>query len=74
MSRAQVFNGLDEFPTMWWFPFNQYDNVLVPVEFDTKNQRIFLDYYDIRKFINPKYRSVMDAAAACALKKKRNDD
>ncbi len=74
MSRAQVFNGLDEFPTMWWFPFNQFDNVLVPVEFDTKTMRVFLDYYDIRKFINPKYRSVMDAAAACALKKKRNDD
>lgn len=74
MSRISAFDGFDEFPTMWWFPFNQYDNVLIPVEFDTKTMRVFLDYYYIRKFINPKYRSVMDAAAASALKKKRNDN
>jgi hypothetical protein len=71
MSRLQEFKGLDGLPTMWWFAFNQFDDVLVPVEFDSDNMRIFLDYNDIRKFINPKYLSIMDAAADFALKKKQ---
>ncbi len=71
MSRLQEFKGLDGLPTMWWFAFNQFDDVLVPVEFDSDDMRIFLDYNDIRKFINPKYLSIMDAAAAFALKKKQ---
>ncbi len=68
------FDGLSKLPVMWWFPFTQYDNVLVPVEFKTEIMPFYLDYNDIRKFINPKYLPAMDAAAAFALKKKRNDD
>ncbi|MBO7462406.1 MAG: hypothetical protein J6T96_07400 [Bacteroidales bacterium] len=65
------FGGLYKLPVMWWFPFTQYDNVLVPVEFKTEIMPFYLDYNDIRKFINPKYLPAMDAAAAFALKKKQ---
>lgn len=55
------FKGLDEFPTSWFFVFNKMDEV-IPVEFNTKSCRIFLDYSDIRKFINKKYLKIMDNA------------
>ncbi len=55
------FPGLEEFPTSWWFAFNKMDEI-VPVEFNTSKSRIFLDYADIKKYINPKYLKVMESA------------
>ena len=59
------FSGIKEFPTSWWFSFNKMDEI-VPVEFNTPTARIFLDYADIKKYINPKYRKVMDRAVKSA--------
>ena len=59
------FPGIKEFPTSWWFSFNKMDEI-VPVEFNTPTARIFLDYADIKKYINPKYRKVMDRAVKSA--------
>lgn len=55
------FKGLEEFPTSWFFVFNKMDEV-IPVEFNTSKNRIFLDYSDIKKFMNKKYVKVMDKA------------
>lgn len=55
------FPGLEEFPTSWWFSFNRMDEI-VPVEFNTPQARIFLDYADIKKFMNPKYVKILDQA------------
>ncbi|GEM_PF-1187362 len=55
------FPGLEVFPTSWWFAFNKMDEI-VPVEFNTSTARIFLDYADIKKFIDPKYLDVMERA------------
>lgn len=55
------FDGLKEFPTSWWFAFNKMDG-LIPIEFNTTKNRIFLDYDDIRKYIDPKYLDLMDKA------------
>lgn len=59
------FPGIKEFPTSWWFSFNKMDEI-VPVEFNTPTARIFLDYADIKKYINPKYLKVMDRAVKSA--------
>lgn len=59
------FSGIKEFPTSWWFSFNKMDEI-VPVEFNTPTARIFLDYADIKKYINPKYLKVMDSAVKSA--------
>ena len=59
------FSGIKEFPTSWWFSFNKMDEI-VPVEFNTPTARIFLDYADIKKYINPKYLKAMDRAVKSA--------
>lgn len=55
------FPGLEEFPTSWWFAFNKMDEI-VPVEFNTSTARIFLNYSDIKKYIDPKYLETLDSA------------
>ncbi len=55
------FDGISEFPTSWWFAFNEMDQV-IPVEFNTSSQRIFLDYDDIKKYIDPKYCKLIEEA------------
>lgn len=55
------FPGLSEFPISWWFAFNKMDEIVV-VEFNTATSRIFLDYADIKKFMNPKYVKILDQA------------
>ena len=55
------FNGWKEFPTSWWFAFSNMDG-FVSVEFNTSSSRIFLNYSDIRAFIDPKYYEVLDRA------------
>lgn len=55
------FPGLNEFPTSWWYSFNKMDEI-IPVEFNTATSRIFLDYADIKKFMNPKYVKILDQA------------
>jgi hypothetical protein len=55
------FKGLSEFPTSWWFAFSKKDDFVV-VEFNTKQSRVFLNYSDIKAFIDPKYHDIMDRA------------
>ncbi|MBO5862992.1 MAG: hypothetical protein J6Q59_01845, partial [Paludibacteraceae bacterium] len=55
------FRGLSEFPTSWWFAFSKKDDFVV-VEFNTKQSRVFLNYSDIKAFIDPKYHDIMDRA------------
>lgn len=55
------FKGLSEFPTSWWFAFSKMDDFIV-VEFNTKQSRVFLNYSDIKAFIDPKYHDIMDRA------------
>ena len=55
------FNGWKEFPISWWFAFSNMDG-FVSVEFNTSSSRIFLNYSDIRAFIDPKYHEVLDRA------------
>ncbi len=55
------FNGWDEFPTSWWFAFSKMDE-FIPVEFNTKDSRIFLNYDDVKAFIDPKYHELLDRA------------
>ena len=55
------FPGLEEFPTSWWFAFNKMDEI-VPVEFNTSTARVFLNYSDIKKYIDPKYLETLDSA------------
>lgn len=55
------FNGWKEFPTSWRFKFSKIDK-FIPVEFNTKDSRIFLNYNDIKAFIDPKYQEVLDRA------------
>ena len=55
------FNGWDEFPTSWWFAFSKMDE-FIPVEFNTKDSRIFLNYEGVKAFIDPKYHEILDRA------------
>ncbi|MBR3518771.1 MAG: hypothetical protein IKN77_01455 [Paludibacteraceae bacterium] len=55
------FNGWDELPTSWWFAFSKMDE-FIPVEFNTKDSRIFLNYDDVKAFIDPKYHEMLDRA------------
>ncbi len=55
------FNGWDEFPTSWWFAFSKMDE-FIPVEFNTTYSRIFLNYDDVKAFIDPKYHEMLDRA------------
>ncbi len=55
------FNGWKEFPTSWRFKFSKIDK-FIPVEFNTKDSRIFLNYNDIKAFIDPKYQEALDRA------------
>ena len=55
------FNGWDEFPTSWWFAFSKMDE-FIPVEFNTNYSRIFLNYDDVKAFIDPKYHEMLDRA------------
>ncbi len=55
------FNGWKEFPTSWRFKFSKIDK-FIPVEFNTKDSRIFLNYNDIKAFIDPKYHEMLDRA------------
>lgn len=64
------FDGLSEFPTSWWFAFNKMDDI-IPVEFNTTVNRIFLNYNDIKQYIDPKYISLMDRATEALKKKKK---
>ena len=56
------FNGLEEFPTSWWIAFGKMGEAF-PLEFNTREMRIFLDYYDIREYIDPKYLEILDKEA-----------
>ena len=56
------FNGLEEFPTSWWTVFGKMGKAF-PMEFNTREMRIFLDYYDIREYIDPKYLEILDKEA-----------
>ena len=56
------FNGLEEFPTSWWIVFGKMGKAF-PMEFNTREMRIFLDYYDIREYIDPKYLEILDKEA-----------
>ena len=55
------FNGWKEFPISWWSAFSKMDE-FIPVEFNTNYSRIFLNYSDIRAFIDPKYQEALDRA------------
>ena len=55
------FNGWDEFPTSWWFAFSKMDE-FISVEFNTRYSRIFLNYDDVKAFIDPKYQEALDRA------------
>ena len=56
------FNGLEEFPTSWWIAFGKMGEAF-PLEFNTRKMRIFIDYYDIREYIDPKYLEILDKEA-----------
>ena len=56
-----AFNGWKEFPTSWWFKFSKMVE-FIPIEFITKDSRISLNYDDVKAFIDPKYREMLDRA------------
>lgn len=55
------FNGWKEFPTSWMFAFRRIDEFIF-VEFNTSTSRVFLNYSEIKPFIDPKYYEVLDRA------------